>query len=1239
MTTIWTPITPGDTAQSGQVNQFLAPHPTTYVYQGALIASNLSATVASSTSAIWMAQAFNPPSTGAVGYVQLAINPASSGYQQDYIVSIMQNINNAPGGTTYASTMVPGGLNADPVTVLLPTASLPAGSYFLVVETKAHGLAQSAPSWQTTTATTSGISGYILTSPDGTTWTTGSQIAMCALYQNASGGPFIGTYDDNGAKWTLYGSQVVDVTLKSATSQVNLLVPNDAAFTNQIVGTWTSQNATLTVYQLNGVPVMGITTGYINILDEQDSKFTDGVGSWYGNYNATVYQVAQETVQGSDILAIEATGGAAGGGAIAQTGNTYPVVAGAPYIGVAGIKPVSAIRNSIIYFKWSTETSDVNGSFVVQIAELPNQWNWIVGILDAPSNASSMQMQISPANDGLLGNCTGQLASPSAPTVTVEGTTGSTTYSYEVCATNVYGSTPPSSSTSVTTGNATLSTTDYNLVSWDAVPLPAGSGGNLVYDSELTNAIASVGPTWIGRTDYSPTIGTAAGDFNVLYGGTPGAEWVYYGTGATISTLAVIAPGASVSGSTTYTFSALIDATNLSSAGGINVQLYNDSPNPSSAFLVLSQTPGVNGLVVESVTLPSGTTVVYPAVQLSGGDFANVVPSGDTVSWSYLSLVEGNAPANLVFDSALVAALEADNASWKVTGTIGTGNGDINVVNAGTDDAAWVIYGSGSAQGYQQTQTTPFAVNPGSTYTLSANITNPSGASGAVSVDLFNPPVSVGYGGISQNPGASGQLSTQITIPSGVTAVVVIIDCDNNTFPAGSAIVVSQIQLTETSTVQPYAPGIVPQAGPLWTYPVYRNGAEIGSTTALAFEDTGQTAGAAPPTTNTSGETHWVTNVGVFQQSALSYMLEVLSDSPLAYWPLDEASGATTVHDASANGNVGTVNGGVTFGQPGVIESFPEETAAEFDGSTGYISTAYAPSLPSAFTAEAWAYPANLSAGCDVVTMRSGGNACGIICNVNANGTVSFGGSVFPNANDYFFESTQRAQNQWYHLVYTWDFMSGGVLYVDGAVAYNQTGAIGPNALSADWWIAGGDREGYGGWFRGDISQVAVYATALSASRIQAHYNAASAVLFTTANAQTALYELPVADQGASSGANITGLLSMNTANTPLDCTASLYWYQANGDPSAITPVSSGTAQLDAVTPNVASITVTAEPPSDATQVQLSVLINNALAKTHNVTQAALLTGSTAIYAPSGNTIWTADNLGIAGNGTLEQVQ
>jgi len=58
---------------------------------------------------------------------------------------------------------------------------------------------------------------------------------------------------------------------------------------------------------------------------------------------------------------------------------------------------------------------------------------------------------------------------PQAPSVTPEGTTGSTTYEYVITALLVDAETTPSPIGSTTTGNATLSATNYNAISWAGV--------------------------------------------------------------------------------------------------------------------------------------------------------------------------------------------------------------------------------------------------------------------------------------------------------------------------------------------------------------------------------------------------------------------------------------------------------------------------------------------------------------------------------------------------------------------------------------------------------------------------------------------------------------------------------------------------------------------------------------------------------------------------------------------------
>lgn len=61
------------------------------------------------------------------------------------------------------------------------------------------------------------------------------------------------------------------------------------------------------------------------------------------------------------------------------------------------------------------------------------------------------------------------LADPSAPAITPVGTTGATSYSYKVVAMHRAGTTAASAAGSTTTGNASLSATNYNRVVWALV--------------------------------------------------------------------------------------------------------------------------------------------------------------------------------------------------------------------------------------------------------------------------------------------------------------------------------------------------------------------------------------------------------------------------------------------------------------------------------------------------------------------------------------------------------------------------------------------------------------------------------------------------------------------------------------------------------------------------------------------------------------------------------------------------
>jgi len=66
------------------------------------------------------------------------------------------------------------------------------------------------------------------------------------------------------------------------------------------------------------------------------------------------------------------------------------------------------------------------------------------------------------------------LASPGSITVTPQGTTGATTYTYKLVAINATGTTEAGAASSTTTGNATLTGANYNRLTWTAVTNATG---------------------------------------------------------------------------------------------------------------------------------------------------------------------------------------------------------------------------------------------------------------------------------------------------------------------------------------------------------------------------------------------------------------------------------------------------------------------------------------------------------------------------------------------------------------------------------------------------------------------------------------------------------------------------------------------------------------------------------------------------------------------------------------------
>lgn len=110
------------------------------------------------------------------------------------------------------------------------------------------------------------------------------------------------------------------------------------------------------------------------------------------------------------------------------------------------------------------------------------------------------------------------LSTPSAPTITPQGTTGAATWTYKVEALNADQTSIASAAGSTTTGNATLSSTNFNRITWSAV---TGASAYRIHRTAVgtspttTGVIAIVGSSALqlddtGLTGDATTAPTAA---------------------------------------------------------------------------------------------------------------------------------------------------------------------------------------------------------------------------------------------------------------------------------------------------------------------------------------------------------------------------------------------------------------------------------------------------------------------------------------------------------------------------------------------------------------------------------------------------------------------------------------------------------------------------------------------------------------------------------------------------------
>ena len=223
------------------------------------------------------------------------------------------------------------------------------------------------------------------------------------------------------------------------------------------------------------------------------------------------------------------------------------------------------------------------------------------------------------------------------------------------------------------------------------------------------------------------------------------------------------------------------------------------------------------------------------------------------------------------------------------------------------------------------------------------------------------------------------------------------------------------------------------------------------------------------------------------------YSAEVLADSPSDYFRLGELSGTTAVNAGTGGHGNGTYAGSPTLGATGLVAS-DANTCVDLNGSGQYIETAVAAKMYTALTVEAIIRADTFSGNRDIVGRRFNGDALKECWQFRVldNGKLDFfivaGGTYYTT---YQSTSTLSAGTT-YHVAATWDG-SNVRLYINGVLDATHAHTAIPNngstSLKIGWSAFGSPFEEY---WDGKIDEVAVYPTALSGARIDAHYDAAT---------------------------------------------------------------------------------------------------------------------------------------------------
>lgn len=215
-----------------------------------------------------------------------------------------------------------------------------------------------------------------------------------------------------------------------------------------------------------------------------------------------------------------------------------------------------------------------------------------------------------------------------------------------------------------------------------------------------------------------------------------------------------------------------------------------------------------------------------------------------------------------------------------------------------------------------------------------------------------------------------------------------------------------------------------------------------------------------------------------------AYTAAVLADSPASYWRMDDTT--TTMADTQAAVS-GTYTTPYTQSQPSLISS-DADTCVLFSNGRATAGLNYGFPVKAAFTAEAWVK--NTIVSSDAINRRFVGaesaSLTGWCVLYNASTTTI----AFVRGGGTTISYTSATVGATFHVVATYDGTSMR-LYINGALVAGPTASAGSIAAQSTNFTIACQAFNTNNPFNGNVDEVAVYTSALSAARVLAHYSAA----------------------------------------------------------------------------------------------------------------------------------------------------